>query len=97
VTLHSNSCLSVCLFQALLANSDETGKSSNYKFSEPWLGSSLLLAEGRLMASVGEDRHWAVHYGLLWAVHLVKHPEYLAADIHTDEVTFCMQQIRCNV
>jgi hypothetical protein len=55
------------LFQALLSDSDELAKSFTYKFSEPWLGSSLLLAEGTLTASVGgtDIVQWVtVCYGL---------------------------------
>jgi hypothetical protein len=40
------------LFKALLTDSEELDKSCIYKYSEPWLGSSLLLAEGKSTASV---------------------------------------------
>jgi hypothetical protein len=39
------------LFKALLADGEEMGKSCTYKYSKPWLGSSLLLAEGKSTAS----------------------------------------------
>lgn len=39
----------VSVFKALLSHSEELGKACTYKYSEPWLGSSLLLVEGKCM------------------------------------------------
>jgi hypothetical protein len=45
--LHTNLIPFVFVFKALLSDSEEVGRPCIYKYWEPWLGSSLAIAEGK--------------------------------------------------
>jgi hypothetical protein len=45
--LRTNLLTFVFVFKALLSDGEEVGKSCTYKYSVPWFGSSLGLAEGK--------------------------------------------------
>jgi hypothetical protein len=49
-SLHTNLIVFVSVFKAVLSDSEEVGRPCIYKYWEPWLGSSLAIAEGKSTA-----------------------------------------------